>query len=191
MKKLFFLITCLWLAGLFWFVETIPSQQDTAPSAEITDCIVVLTGGSDRVAKGFELLLAGKASQLFISGVGEGVTLDNLIQANGGSAAQQKQLHAVQSSITLGRRAPDTRSNSQETRDWINQKHFASMRLVTSNYHMPRALKEFTRRLPNIKIIQEPVIQNDFQHKHWWRHASSLRLVISEYLKFIAVRLGR
>lgn len=190
LKKLFTLLILIWLSGLAWFADTIPSAKDIAPSARVTDAIVVLTGGSDRVHKGFELLLEGKAPQLFISGVGRGTTLDNLITENGGSTTQKNKLKKMASMIVLGHRAPDTFSNAQETSEWLQEKQFTSIRLVTANYHMPRALLLFNHKMPSLDIVQEPVMPSDFKLDHWWQDMRSTRLVISEYMKYIAVSMG-
>ncbi len=46
-----------WLAGLIWFAQTIPREEGWADRA--TDAIVVLTGGSDRISTGVQLLSEG------------------------------------------------------------------------------------------------------------------------------------
>ena len=51
-----------WLAGLVWFASTSPREPPPPGSAEAerrTDAIVVLTGGSERLAAGLELLSEG------------------------------------------------------------------------------------------------------------------------------------
>lgn len=193
-KKLFLflcILCALWMGGLYLFIRIIPNKSDIVSSARITDSIVVLTGGSERVTKGFDLLLAGKGNTLFISGVGEDTTLADIIEKNHIVAKQKNALLKMEKSIFLGKRAPDTRSNAQETRDWIGEHHIKSIRLVTANYHMPRALLEFEKRIPDVDIIPEPVLPNDFYLQKWWNHAGSARLILSEYMKYIAIYLGR
>lgn len=187
-KKLVILLILLWMAGLGWFINQITVKADLKPSAQICDSIIVLTGGSERIRRGFELLLDGKGSSLFISGVGEGTTTGQLIAANITNKNQQAKLAKM--NIILGRTALDTRSNAQEVRDFIDHEQLKSIRLVTANYHMPRALLEIERRIPTTQIIPEPVFPEDFHRNGWWKHAGSLRLVLSEYMKYLAIRLG-
>ncbi len=190
LKTLFIIILILWATGLALFINQIAGKADVKPTAQISESIVVLTGGSDRIHKGFELLLDNKGSSLFISGVGEGITKESLITAHGGTAKQQAQLRKMRSLIILGHRADDTRSNATEVHDFVIQQHIKSIRLVTANYHMPRALLEIEPRIPKVQIIPEPVLPENFHRETWWNHAGTLRLIFSEYMKYLAIRLG-
>ena len=54
-----------WIGGFFWYVGQIPAEDEPiASAAETTDGIVVLTGGSERVAAGLALLREGAAKRL-------------------------------------------------------------------------------------------------------------------------------
>ena len=75
----------LWLAGLVWFAERV---SHLAPQAGATDAIVVLTGGSERVAEGVALLAGGSARLLFVSGVPEGVTGEAILNGAGAGFEQ-------------------------------------------------------------------------------------------------------
>src|SRR5262245_38943300 len=80
--------------GLVWFAGSIAdSVEDTATT---TDAIVVLTGGSQRVQAGLQLLTAGKAKKLFVSGVYHGTDVTALLHA------QRQSPDAVQCCIVLG-----------------------------------------------------------------------------------------
>lgn len=127
-------------------------QQPHIISNERTDAIVVLTGGSGRVATGLELLREGKADMLFISGVGKGLVVQDLLAFWNGLPD-----NISKDKIMLGYAAQTTYGNAVETAQWMKQRHFKSLRLVTSDYHMPRALHEFEKQMPGIKIIPHPV----------------------------------
>src|SRR3546814_4570320 len=60
--------------------------------------------------------------------------------------------------VDLGFEAADTAGNALETAGWLNAHGYKSIRLVTANYHMPRSLVEFSRRLPGITIVPPPVL---------------------------------
>ena len=69
----------LWLAGLLWFATPPAGESRVSP----TDAIVVLTGGSQRVQSGIELLREGKGRKLFVSGVNQQVDLEDLLRISG------------------------------------------------------------------------------------------------------------
>jgi hypothetical protein len=71
----------VWTIGLVRFVATLPA--DVSADRTRSDAIVVLTGGSDRLATGLKLLREDYASRLFISGVAEGVSTDRLLEQLG------------------------------------------------------------------------------------------------------------
>ena len=62
-----------------------------------------------------------------------------------------------------------------------------SLRLVTANYHMPRALLIFSRELPNVDLYQWPVNPDDLDLSNWWWDPASLRLLAREYAKYLTV----
>ena len=72
----------------------------------------------------------------------------------------------------------------------MEQNDIKSIRLVTSNYHMPRSIEEFYFQNPDMKIIVHPVY-SDFVAKEWWKSARSFYLIASEYNKFLYVWLAR
>ena len=51
-----------------------PSQTSTPVTTTATDGIVVITGGQQRLADGFNLLQSGAGKALLVSGVGQGVS---------------------------------------------------------------------------------------------------------------------
>jgi uncharacterized SAM-binding protein YcdF (DUF218 family) len=48
--------------------------------------------------------------------------------------------------VDLGREAVDTRSNAEETSRWLKKQKFKTVRLVTTDWHMPRAGFELARQ---------------------------------------------
>jgi len=170
----------LWLGGLVWFAESV-TRLASQPGN--TDAIVVLTGGSERVAEGIALLAAGSARLLFVSGVPEGVTTETLLSSVGTNEAQ------LLSRIVLGHAAQDTAGNAAETAAWAEREGVTSLRLVTANYHMPRSLLEFRRAMPNIAILPNPVFPDSFKDREWWRWPGTLGLMVREYDKYIMALL--
>jgi uncharacterized SAM-binding protein YcdF (DUF218 family) len=172
----------LWLAGLLWFAETMPSEL--ADPDTPTDAIVVLTGGSQRLAAGLDLMAAGRARKLFVSGVHHGVAIGDLLRVT----------HAVPASvvaccIVLGHDADSTIGNALETAVWMHKEGYASLRLVTASYHMRRSLFEFERAMPGIRMIAHPVFPERVKLTHWWESRSTAGLVVGEYHKYLGALL--
>ncbi|HLJ22440.1 MAG TPA: YdcF family protein [Stellaceae bacterium] len=165
-----------YIGGLVWFAEGIvETVEDTDGS---TDAIVVLTGGSQRVQTGLQLLTAGKAKKLFVSGVYHGTDVTALLHA------QRQSPESVQCCIALGHAADNTYGNALETAAWMRQEGFRSLRLVTANYHMRRALLEFARAMPEVRIVPHPVFP-DAVRERWWAWPGTLDLIIGEYDKYL------
>src|SRR5690242_18030983 len=74
-----------------------------------TDAIVVLTGGRLRLETGLELLGAGDAEKLFISGVNQRVDRGELLRAMGPQAER------AACCVVLGHEADNTFGNARET----------------------------------------------------------------------------
>jgi len=172
----------LWLAGLVWFAETMPTE--IADPDTPTDAIVVLTGGSQRLAAGLDLLAAGRARKLFVSGVHHGVAVGDLLRVT----------HAVPATvaaccIVLGHEADSTIGNALETAAWMHKEGFASLRLVTASYHMRRSLFEFERAMPGVRVIAHPVFPERVKLTHWWESRGTAGLVVGEYDKYLGALL--
>jgi uncharacterized SAM-binding protein YcdF (DUF218 family) len=171
----------LWLAGLGWFTARIPSA--VADSETATDAIVVLTGGSQRLAAGIDLLAAGKARKLLVSGVHQGVAVSDLLRVSHHTPEE------LLCCIVLGHAATDTVGNAAETAAWMRREGYASLRLVTASYHMPRALVEFDRAMPQARILAHPVFPERLDAAHWWNSPATAALVLGEYHKYLGAWL--
>ena len=175
-------LLAVWAIGLFRFIGEIPGRPQT--NLAVTDAVVVLTGGEQRLRRGLELLNAGMAGKLLISGVGKGATLEKLLaQYEGTDLANVTNPRDV---IILDEVADTTFTNAIETRRWMEREGYKSLRMVTGNYHLPRSLLIFVHFMPEILIVPEPVFPKDFKRNEWWRLPNTARLLVSEYNKFLA-----
>lgn len=137
-----------WLVGLVLFTRIIPSSpQDTTSS---TEGIVVFTGGNTRLKVALTLFEQKKAEYLLISGVNPRSTFPEMVAKM-----------PFRSQMTLGYDALDTLGNAEETAEWVHDHHIHTLRLITSNYHMPRSLFELRHLLPEVQILPIP----------WWEKA--------------------
>ena len=139
-----------------------------------TDAIVVLTGGRGRIDRGVSLLQAKAAKRMLVSGVPMGVTRDDLARENKASR------RLFRCCIDLGHAAVDTRSNAEETAEWVRTRGYRSIRLVTSDWHMARARMELASALPaDVGIVRDGVPSNP-----------RIGLLIGEYNKLILRRVA-
>ena len=165
----------LWFAGFVMFAWTLPA--DVGDISIHTQAIVVLTGGSERLATGIALLEQGRADRMLISGVHKGVDLPGILHA-----AHVEVAHDLLPRIELGYRADDTEGNAQETREWVVQNQIQSLRLVTADYHIRRSMWEFQHAMPGIVIVPHPVFP-EFGPSGPVRR---VLLLANEYTKFAA-----
>ena len=172
------------LAGLQHFVLNLPKISSTVGPA--TDGIVVITGGQQRLADGIRLLQIGAGKALLVSGVGPGVNKSILAGELGLGAPAMTLLNCC---VTLEFRARDTRGNALAASQWAAKNKFQSLRLVTSNYHMPRAKRVFTSKMPDIKFDFWPVSPADLTLETWWQKPDIIRLLAREYAKYLTEHL--
>ena len=168
------------LAGLQYFVLNLP--KISSPVGPTTDGIVVITGGQQRLADGIRLLQIGAGKALLVSGVGLGVSKSILADELGLDAPVMTLLDCC---VTLEFAATDTRGNALAASRWAAKNKFQSLRLVTSNYHMPRAKHVFTSKMPDIELYFWPVSPADLTLETWWQKPDIIRLLAREYAKYL------
>lgn len=155
-----------------------------APGEGRTDAIVVLTGGSERVATGFRLLAEGRAERLLISGAHPGAGLDEIAAATGRDPA------ALAARVTIGHAAATTRGNAAETAAWVRAEGLRSLRVVTAGYHMPRAMLELRRALPRTELVPHPVPSAALRAPGALWRPQVWVLLLGEYGRYVLARAG-
>jgi len=156
--------------------QVLPTEEKPSRNA---DGIVVLTGGSSRVSDALDLLSAGYGRRLLISGVHP---------TNGYSDIQRTlpdSPRLLACCVDLDHSAVNTRSNATETRRWAAERGFRSLIVVTSNYHMPRAILELSHAMPDTKLVPFAVVGEKWREEPWWTSGGALRLLLSEYAKYV------
>jgi uncharacterized SAM-binding protein YcdF (DUF218 family) len=164
--------------GFAWFSRQIDMPGGEAPAH--VDGIVAFTGGAERVETALRLLAQGRAERLLLSGIGGGAELPELAHHAGVDSLP------LASRITIGRSATTTHGNAWETAAWARAGGIRSLLVVTASYHMPRALAELGRALPEARLYPLPVMAPE-RREH---DGVPLRLVAEEYLKFLATTAG-
>ena len=178
-------IVLLWALGLVLFADRVVDSTPAAEPDQPADAVVVLTGASDaRLREGMRLLELRKGNRMLISGVNPEVKRSELLKLTEGS----KRLYDC--CVDLGFQAENTVGNAREIADWARGHDFYNLIVVTSDYHMPRALLELKADMPNAKLTSFPVATPEFDTRKWWQSPKGSRLMVIEYCKYIVI-LGR
>ena len=177
-------VPALPLAGFGWFPRA--AAAPPADPGRRADGIAVLTGGADRVETGLRLLLADGAARLIVSGAHRDATLADLAR---GAGLPPDAAERIAGRVTLGHAAASTRGNAAEIAAWAREEGVRSIRVVTAGYHMPRALLELRRALPEAELLPHPVVPAALRGgggggpRAW-------RLLAGEYGKLVGAWLG-
>jgi uncharacterized SAM-binding protein YcdF (DUF218 family) len=180
-------IAMIWLAGLLAFADRV---QQSTPQAEpaVADGIVALTGANsnERIAAAVQLLAARKGRRVLVSGVNRDVSREQLRIASG----SVRRLYDC--CVDLGFTAANTVGNARETAEWAAAMRYRSLIIVTTDYHMPRAMLELRAvlRPPAFTLQTYAVPTPALKSRRWWRSPGAARLMVVEYSKYLAI-LGR
>lgn len=159
-------IVLIWAIGFLWFAVALPSPAGDAR----TDAVIVLTGGSGRIDRALDLLRRRQAPRVLVSGV------DPEVREADFRASYDVSPELLQCCITLGRDAYDTQSNAVEAGDWVRLRKAKTVRLVTSDWHMRRAMLDFEHEMPDgVTLLPDAVATQP-----------SLRILFLEYHKWLA-----
>lgn len=169
-RRLIVVALLAYAAGFGVFMATLATPAEGVT----TDAIVVLTGGRGRIERGVALLQAKAARRMFVSGVPIGVTPADLARENHAPG------RLFRCCIDLGNAAVDTRSNAQETADWLREHGYKSVRLVTSDWHMARARMELASAVGATVTITSDGVPS----------SPRFALLVTEYNKLILRRIA-
>lgn len=165
-RRAFALVFVAWFLGLVWFAVFLPGPSDNGK----TDAVVVLTGGAGRFERGLDILQAGHAKRMLVSGV------DPTVRRAEFEVLRNVPPKISRCCIDLDKASVDTISNARETARWIKGRKYKSVRLVTSDWHMRRAKLELDHVVGNdVRVVGDAVRTNP-----------SLTQLFKEYNKLVA-----
>jgi len=166
--------------GFLWFTWRLPAD-DVALNRN-ADGIVVLTGGASRISDAIELLADRHGQRLLISGANRATTAGEISRLN------PEYARWVRCCVDFDR-SLNTLGNAIEIRRWAERRGFHSLIVVTSHYHMPRAMAEIAHQLPGVTLVAFPVISDRMRTEPWWENGATTKLLLSEYLKYIVAQV--
>lgn len=169
LRRISSLALIVWALGFVWFAIALPLPA----GSEKTDVVVVPTGGEGRIDRGLAVLRQGWAGKMLVSGVSREVKPKEF-------AVHYKVEPAVMACcVTLGFESVDTRSNAVETAAWLKANKAKSVRLVTTDWHIRRAVFELDRVMPDeITVVVDAVVSKP-----------SFWILFLEYHKLLAARV--
>ena len=152
--------------------------------------IVILTGGANRIKDGLKIIQNFENSKninykILVSGTGMGFTKSSLKKKLGPNFNS----HLIQCCIDLDGVSKNTLTNASETFKWTSKNDIKEFILITSNYHMPRAILEFKNVMPNLKIYTYAITPKKHDIENWLSSYQTFSLVFTEYCKFIIAGL--
>ncbi|WP_338447156.1 YdcF family protein [Pelagerythrobacter marensis] len=160
-----------WALGFLWFAIALPGPVEAAK----TDAVIVPTGAAGRIERGLEVLRAGDARALLVTGV------DPEVRPAEFAGQFDVPVATMECCVSLGFSAVDTRGNATETAEWVRARRVRSLRLVTTDWHMRRAAGELKRTLPDgVEVVRDAVPSQP-----------SLRILFLEYHKLLASVVSR
>ncbi len=183
----FLVLAIIWLAGLMAFAQRV-RDSTPAPPPERADGVVALTGANSagRIAAAVGLLEDGLARRVLVSGVNRRASREDI------RAVSRAARRLYDCCVDLGFTAADTVGNARETADWAKAMRYHSLIVVTTDYHMPRAMLELRAVLhePEMRLQAYPAPTPALKTRGWWRNPRAARLLVTEYCKYLAI-LGR
>ena len=191
--KIFFIfsLSCtlaIFFIELFFFKEKVLSFQkyNNTKSANI----VILTGGTNRIKDGLNIINHFDKSKrtnfkILVSGTGKGFSKNSLIKQIGPNFNPK----LIECCIYLDSVSKNTFTNAIETSKWANRNDLKEFILITSNYHMPRAILEFKNVMPNHKIYTFPITPRKHNIKEWMSSYETFSLIFKEFCKYIVSNL--
>jgi len=146
--SLSFLILVAFAIAFFKDYGRVISQPINSWNEDLNaDCAVVLTGGSNRVREGLDLLSRGQIKKLIISGVYREATLREIypLWSFYGDVKEQD--------VVLERRSATTYGNAQQSLPIVEALGCRDVAIVTSYLHMYRAYRTFQASYPSHIVL--------------------------------------
>jgi uncharacterized SAM-binding protein YcdF (DUF218 family) len=152
-------------------------------SLEKVDAIVVVSGGDNnaRIDKGVQLWKEGWSDTLIFSGAAAEGDVSN--------AKAMKRIAVLKGipaeDILIEEKSKTTAENAQMSAVVITAQGMKSIILVTSPYHQRRTYELFNKSLPDVKIINQSALDEQWRKKGWWESNVGRFLTLGELGKLI------
>jgi uncharacterized SAM-binding protein YcdF (DUF218 family) len=181
LMRLVLLVLAVGLLAAGWDFSRFIARADRAVTPDPplnAQAVAALTGASDgRIITAIQLA-DSLDLPLLISGVGLDTTPEDIARIT------STPIDRITCCVTLGRAAATTEGNGMEVADWSRRNQVKRLIVVTSEYHMDRALLEMKRAMPEGVFIPHAVMTTKVRPGDWYKDATTARLLIEEWIKF-------
>lgn len=170
------------------FIWTVAKPLRATAAPQQADAIVVLAGGvgesglagggyQERTKAAVELYKAGFAPRMiFVSGYAFAFREAEIMRDLATS------LDVPESAILLETRAANTYDGIVHVQEILRREHWSRVLLVSSPYHMRRALAVWHAQAPDVQAIPSPVPQSQFYTHDRGASAEQIRGILQEYV---------
>ncbi len=171
-----------WTGGLLVFIGQLP--RPGAEGVAAGHGVAVYTGGGGkRIEAGMALFAGGTGRRLLISGVHPDTTRARLAQMWRGPRGQ------FDCCVDLDRNALSTDGNAKELKAWADAHAYEQIVLVTSEYHMPRAIAATRARMPEARLTAYPVSSGYLDDDGRPVSLEAWEKLAGEYSKYLLARV--
>ena len=154
-----------------------------AGAPKSAQAVTTLTGASDaRIVAGVNLAEALHVP-LLISGVHVDTRAADIARIAGVTEAE------IQCCVTLGRAAATTEGNGAEVAEWARRHKVTRIVVVTSEYHMDRAMLELRHAMPEADFVAYAVTSLKVAPRDWYKDGPSAWRLFEEWAKYRLARL--
>lgn len=175
-------IALIWAGGFVLFIANLPKPAPDGQSP--ADGVVVYTGGGGvRISSAMALFADGAGERLLISGVHPDTSAARLSEFWVGPKER------FDCCVDLGRDALTTEGNAGELSNWAARHNFQSIILVTSDYHLPRAMTVTRARMKNATITPYPVRSGYLDAKGRPASFDAMINLAGEYTKYLLAQI--
>jgi len=175
--------------GFVWWVAE--PLRVSAPATQ-ADAIVVFAGGvgesgragggaQERLKQAIDLYKAGRAPAMILSS-GYVYSLREVEVMR----ATAIDLGIPPSAVILEERATNTYQNVTFVRDILHERHWRKILLVSSPYHMRRALLVWKRQAPDVEVVPTPAPESQFYQHGRGASFEQARAIAQEYVAIAA-----
>jgi uncharacterized SAM-binding protein YcdF (DUF218 family) len=155
------------------------ADQAVTPDPPIdADAVTALTGASNARIIAAVQLAGSLQLPLLISGVHIDTSAADIAGITGVGVTE------IQCCVTLGRAAATTEGNGSEVAEWARRHTVTRIVVVTSEYHMDRALLELRRAMPEGHFIPHAVTTTKVRPADWYRDPATAHRLVEEWAKF-------
>lgn len=171
-------LVLVWTVGFVIFVSRLPAPSTESPRA--ADGVVVFTGGGGaRISAAMAIFSQGAGKRLLISGVHPNTSRERLSELWSGDRER------FDCCVDLGHEALSTEGNAGELSAWAQDHSFRKIVLVTSDYHMPRALIVTRAKMKDAELTPYAIASGYLTPKGRPASLKATVKLAGEYSKFL------